>query len=198
MADRPKTISRQGSNAMEGEFYQRDRRLHPPALTPHYKTSVTRARRATRCCRCRIRSPRSPARCSATTTSARSTTTSSAITPTTARPSASGSSSTAACSTRTPGPCRTPWWRFWQANAGGRYRHKKDTLSRAHRPQLRRLRPGDHRRGRASTASARSSPAPIPGGTGSTAGARPTSTSRSSVPASPSASSRRCTSRAIR
>jgi protocatechuate 3,4-dioxygenase, beta subunit len=27
----------------KGEFFQRDRRLHPPALTPDYKTSVTRA-----------------------------------------------------------------------------------------------------------------------------------------------------------
>ena len=28
-----------------GEFYQRDRTLHPPALTPDYKTSVARAPR---------------------------------------------------------------------------------------------------------------------------------------------------------
>jgi protocatechuate 3,4-dioxygenase beta subunit len=28
-----------------GEFYQRDRRLHPPALTPDYKTSVARSPR---------------------------------------------------------------------------------------------------------------------------------------------------------
>jgi len=26
-----------------GEFYQRDRTLHPPALTPGYKTSVLRS-----------------------------------------------------------------------------------------------------------------------------------------------------------
>ncbi|MCQ0971631.1 protocatechuate 3,4-dioxygenase subunit beta [Paracoccus sp. TK19116] len=29
----------------DGEFYQRDRRLHPPALTPDYKTSVARSPR---------------------------------------------------------------------------------------------------------------------------------------------------------
>ena len=28
-----------------GEFFQRDRTLHPPALTPGYKTSVTRSPR---------------------------------------------------------------------------------------------------------------------------------------------------------
>lgn len=30
---------------MKGEYYQRNRRLHPPALTPDYKTSVTRSPR---------------------------------------------------------------------------------------------------------------------------------------------------------
>ncbi|NAZ18125.1 protocatechuate 3,4-dioxygenase subunit beta, partial [Glutamicibacter soli] len=29
----------------QGEYYQRDRRLHPPALTPDYKTSVARSPR---------------------------------------------------------------------------------------------------------------------------------------------------------
>ena len=29
----------------QGEYYQRDRRLHPPALTPEYKTSVARSPR---------------------------------------------------------------------------------------------------------------------------------------------------------
>ena len=29
----------------EGEYYQRDRRLHPAALTPDYKTSVARSPR---------------------------------------------------------------------------------------------------------------------------------------------------------
>ena len=29
----------------KGEFYQRDRSLHPPALTPSYKTSVARSPR---------------------------------------------------------------------------------------------------------------------------------------------------------
>ena len=37
----------------------------------------------------------------------------------------------------------------WQANAGGRYRHKNDTYLGADRPEFRRLRPGDHGRGRA-------------------------------------------------
>ena len=58
----------------DAEFFQRDRTLHPPALTPGYKTSVTRSPR-TRSCRCRTRSARSPGRVSATPTSARSTTT---------------------------------------------------------------------------------------------------------------------------
>ena len=34
---------------------------------------------------------------------------------------------------------------FWQANAGGRYRHKKETYLAAARSEFRRLRPGDHR-----------------------------------------------------
>ena len=29
----------------ESEFYQRDRTIQPPALTPHYKTSVLRSPR---------------------------------------------------------------------------------------------------------------------------------------------------------
>ena len=37
---------------------------------------------------------------------------------------------------------------FWQANASGRYRHKKRRLSGAARSQFRRLRPHHHRRGR--------------------------------------------------
>ena len=37
---------------------------------------------------------------------------------------------------------------FWQANAGGRYRHKNDTLSRADRSEFRRLRPHAHGRRR--------------------------------------------------
>ena len=37
---------------------------------------------------------------------------------------------------------------FWQANAGGRYRHKQGDLSGAARPEFRRLRPRHHRRRR--------------------------------------------------
>ena len=37
---------------------------------------------------------------------------------------------------------------FWQANAGGRYRHKKESYLAAARSEFRRLRPHDHRRGR--------------------------------------------------
>ena len=68
-------VATEDSARGDGEFFQRDRTLHPPALTPELQDQRRSARRAMRCCRCRTRSPRSPARLSATTTSARSTTT---------------------------------------------------------------------------------------------------------------------------
>ena len=34
-----------GTNEWQSEFFQRDRSLHPPALTPEYKTSVLRSPR---------------------------------------------------------------------------------------------------------------------------------------------------------
>ena len=72
----------------------------------------------------------------------------------------------------------------WQANAGGRYRHKKDGYLARARPELRRLRADDHRRGRQ---------LPLPhdqarrlslAEPGQRLAARRTSTSRSSAPAS--------------
>ncbi|MBC9245854.1 protocatechuate 3,4-dioxygenase subunit beta [Paracoccus sp. 11-3] len=38
-------MSQETKPKSEAEFYQRDRRLHPPALTPDYKTSVARSPR---------------------------------------------------------------------------------------------------------------------------------------------------------
>ena len=44
--DRQADLQGDGGGAMtDGEFFQRDRTLHPPALTPNYKTSVTRSPR---------------------------------------------------------------------------------------------------------------------------------------------------------
>ena len=45
------------------EYYQRDRRIHPPALTPDYKTSVARSPRLA-LSRCRGRCRKPPGRCS--------------------------------------------------------------------------------------------------------------------------------------
>ena len=72
---------------------------------------------------------------------------------------------------------------FWQANAGGRYRHKREGYLARARSEFRRLRPHHHRRGRRLRASAPSSPAPIPGRTAPTTGGRRTSISRSSATA---------------
>jgi protocatechuate 3,4-dioxygenase beta subunit len=72
---------------------------------------------------------------------------------------------------------------FWQANAGGRYRHKKDTY----------LAPIDPNFGGCGCALSDATgyycfrtvkPGPFPGATTSTAGAPPTSTSRCSARAS--------------
>ena len=54
----------------------------------------------------------------------------------------------------------------WQANAGGRYRHKKEGYLAAARPQLRRLRAGHHRRRWILRVSHDHAGAPIPGPTG--------------------------------
>ena len=51
---------------------------------------------------------------------------------------------------------------FWQANAGGRYRHKQEGYHRAARSEFRRLRPHHHRRGRRLCASAPIKPGPYP------------------------------------
>ena len=66
----------------------------------------------------------------------RATTTSSPIGPRPATPSASASWSTAACSTRTGAGCRACCSKFWQANAGGRYRHHKETYHAALDPNF--------------------------------------------------------------
>ena len=84
------------------------------------------ARRASRYGRCKTRSRRSPARYSRPTNSVRSITICSATTPRRGSRSASRSSSTATCSTATAGRSRT-LVEVWQANAGGRYRHRNDT-----------------------------------------------------------------------
>lgn len=86
---------------------------------------------------------------------------------------------------------------MWQANAGGRYRHKNDRY----------LAPLDPNFGgvgrtsptaRATITSAPSSPGPIPGATAPTTGARRTSTCLSAARRSPRGWSPRCTSRATR
>ena len=43
--DRQADLQGDGGGAMTAEFFQRDRTLHPPALTPGYKTSVSRSPR---------------------------------------------------------------------------------------------------------------------------------------------------------
>ena len=58
----------------------------------------------------------------------------------------------------------------WQANAGGRYRHKKDTYLGADRPELRRLRPDADRRERLLRLPHDQARALSRGGTGSTTG----------------------------
>ncbi len=86
---------------------------------------------------------------------------------------------------------------FWQANAGGRYRHKKETYLAAIDPNF----GGCGRRSptrTVATRSAPSGPAPIPGRTGSMTGARLTSIFQCSATALPSGSSPRCISRVIR
>ena len=60
---------------MTGEFYQRDRTLHPPALTPGYKTSVKRSPQHALLSLQNSLSARSPDRSSGTAISGRSTTT---------------------------------------------------------------------------------------------------------------------------
>ncbi len=85
------------------------------------------------------------------------------------------------------GRCAGALVEFWQANAGGRYRHKKESYLAAARPEFRRLRAHDHRRGRLLLVPDRQARRPIPGRTASTTGGRPISTSRSSATALPSA-----------
>ena len=155
------------------------RRPIHPATRP-----ASAVRRGVRCCRCRIRCPRSPARCSAKTTSdlldndlirnyAKD------GDPIGERIIVHGQVLDENRQARSQyagrilaGQCRGP--------LPAQERH----LSRADRSEFRRLRPHADRRATAITISAPSSPAPIRGATTSTAGARPTSTSRSSARAS--------------
>ncbi len=116
-----------GAMTTPAEFYQRDRTLHPPALTPNYKTSrdALAALRAAVAAELALRDhrpdlrPRRPrparqrpdpelrARRRAGRRAHRR-----------ARPGARR---------ERRGPCPNTLVEFWQANAGGRYRHKKDT-----------------------------------------------------------------------
>lgn len=75
---------------------------------------------------------------------------------------------------------------FWQANAGGRYRHKKETYLAAIDPNFGAAAAPSPTR-TATTISAPSAPAPIPGRTVSTTGVPPISIFRSSDTALPSA-----------
>ena len=131
-----------------GAFFQRDRTWHPPALTPDYKTSV-------------LRSPQNALLSFDNTLSE--------ITGPVfghdmlgeldndlihnfARPGESAIGERIIVYGRVldergkgvPGVLVE----FWQANAGGRYRHKKDGYLGAARSEFRRLRPHHHRRGR--------------------------------------------------
>src|SRR4051794_31738475 len=118
----------------ESEFYQRDRTIQPPALTPHYKTSV-------------LRSPRIPLW---SLQNSLSEVTGPIFRPDElgpldndlirnyaqdGEPSASALSSTVACSTRTGAACPIPFWssgRQTLAGAAG----TRTTPPPPHRPQL--------------------------------------------------------------
>ncbi len=114
----------------QNEFIQRDRAQHPPALTPDYKTSVLRspapaivvaAELAVGGHRPGVRAGRAgPARSRPDPE----------LRQDRASRSANAPSCMAACSTRTAAASPNTLVEVWQANAGGRYRHKNDTYSR--------------------------------------------------------------------
>ena len=114
------------AQTVEAEFHQRDRNIHPPAHTPVYKTSVLRSPRiplwSLQNSLSEVTGPMfSPDELGPTTM------TFCATTRKTGSRSASRSSSTAMCSTATAGRFRDTLVEVWQANAGGRYRHRNDT-----------------------------------------------------------------------
>ncbi len=139
-----------------GAFFQRDRQWHPPAYTPDYKTSVVRSPQQ---CTAFIRQHacrRSPARYSAIPFLASSTMISSTILPSRAKaPSVSASSSMGSVVDERGKGVAGALLEFWQANAGGRYRHKREGYLAALDPNFGGMRPYDHRRGR---------PLPVPHG----------------------------------
>ena len=169
----------------DAEFFQRDRSAQPPALTPFYKTSV-------------LRSPRIPLW---SLQNSLSEVTGPIFTPDELGPLDNDLIRNYAQDGDPVGERIVVHGRvldetgrgipntlleFWQANAGGRYRHRNDTYFAPIDPNF-----GGCGRtltdDTGATPSARSSPGPIRSATTSTRGGRPTSTSRCSARASPSA-----------
>ena len=189
---------------LEGGFYQRDRSWHPAALTPQYKTSV-------------LRSPQYPLLALDNTISEMTGPRfgHNKIGPLDNDLIRNFAKTGDAIGQRiivygrvldeNARPVPGALVEFWQANAGGRYRHKKETYlaarsgrgSRAFWKRRKPISPPSTRISAAAdarspmrkgaTGSAPSSPAPTRGRTASTTGARRTSTSRSSAMPSPSA-----------
>ena len=180
-----------------GEFYQRDRTLHPPALTPAYTTSVLRSPQ-----KALISLPNSLSEITG---------------PVFAHDELGPLDNDLIMNYAKDGlpigerivvhghvldengrPVRNALVEIWQANAAGRYRHKKRQLQRADRSELRRVRTHADRRRRPLSSIGRSSRAPYPWRNHDNAWRPRTSTSRCSAPAGRSGSSRRCTSPATR
>ena len=118
-------------------FFQRDRTLASAGADAGLQDSGAALAAIARCCRSTTRCRRSPARSSATPCSAPldNDLIHNFAKPARAR-SASASSSTAACSTSAARPVPGALVEFWQANAGGRYRHKKETYLAALDPNF--------------------------------------------------------------
>ena len=181
----------------EGSYFQRDRGWHPPAFTPDYKTSV-------------LRSPRFPLLSLDNTDFGDDGPGLRRFDPRSARQR----SHPQLCQRwRCHRPADHRLWararrecaagarcagRILAGQCGRALSPQEGNLSRA--PSIRISAAADARSPmtKGATASARSSRAPIPGRTASTIGGRRISISRSSATPSPSASSRRCISRAIR
>ena len=180
----------------DGTYYQRDRAWHPPALTPQYKTSILRAPQK--------------ALLSLETTISEMTgpvfghdrlgpRDNDLITNFAKTGDAIGQRLIVHGRVLDQNGRGLPGVlvEFWQANAGGRYRHHQEGYRAALDPNFGGCgRPSPMPK--AATISAPSSRAPIRGRTGSTTGGPPTSISRCSATPSPSGSSPRCTSKATR
>ena len=181
----------------DGPYYQRNRSWHPPALTPEYKTSV-------------LRSPQRALLSMETTISEM---TGPVFGHDRLSPRDNDLITNFAKTGEAIGQRLIVYGRvldedgrglsgvlveFWQANAGGRYRHHKEGYPGPRSIRTSAAVAGPSRMPRVATGSAPSDRAPILGRTASTTGGRPTSTSPSSATPLRSGSSRRCISRATR